>query len=396
MKSEPHHGGELFVTTRMELLVHRRSKMEKAIRSFLITSLYTLGISSADIIVLLGITRDIFDYNLQKVGGAKAFGGRPKYPFKAAFERYIQIELSEELDEKQKQLYQILTKWLKLDMAFEFIRGLLFAQHQSTLVVLGEKDSQYIRLLERLGIWQFTTKDRKYQSAAFANIPYERDIWIKFLVACVSGECRMPSSQESLRDRLTLFVDASFDRSEVVLPVADGRIAEAVEFALSTLNQWQRMLVENKFLGGKHELDLSEERARQLEMQIMRKLHHPVVKLGIMKNVITLGGLETALAEQTEKEKEVVVAEKIDLTIEKYDSLHRPLCKFDLSVRSTNCMEEANILYVGDLAASDKSTLLKIRNFGRRGLKELDEILNDLGLTIGCLDPVIWQKIRPQ
>lgn len=265
--------------------------MDKRIRSYLISTFYALGISVNDTVALLGWSKKIIQYNVQKAGGAKAFPMRPKHPFKDVFERYIQLELLEENDEQQQQLHRALASWLKVDVILEFVLGLLFAQQQSTLVVLGEKDQQYFRLLEWLGFWQFTTKNRKYQSSSMlTHMPYEGDVWRNFLRAGLSGEYRFPSSQEALRDRLTLFVDASFGRSEVALPVADGRIAESVLAALSTLNQWQRMFVENKFLGGKHELDfLTQERKTQLEVQIMRKLRHPDACRGITENIVTLG-----------------------------------------------------------------------------------------------------------
>lgn len=55
----------------------------------------------------------------------------------------------------------------------------------------------------------------------------------------------------------------------------------------------------------------------------------------------------------------------------------------ELSVRSHNCLRAANIKTIADLVRRDEPELLKFRNFGRKSLAELSEIIEDLGLTFG-------------
>ena len=55
----------------------------------------------------------------------------------------------------------------------------------------------------------------------------------------------------------------------------------------------------------------------------------------------------------------------------------------DISVRSLNCVKSLDIKTIGDLARAQKTDLLKLRNFGRRSLSELDDFLNSKGLTFG-------------
>lgn len=76
---------------------------------------------------------------------------------------------------------------------------------------------------------------------------------------------------------------------------------------------------------------------------------------------------------------------------ETYDeeSLHmRQLLKtrlidLDLSVRALNCLKAAEVDSLGDLVSFNKSDLMKFRNFGKKSLTELDELVSNKGLTFG-------------
>lgn len=59
------------------------------------------------------------------------------------------------------------------------------------------------------------------------------------------------------------------------------------------------------------------------------------------------------------------------------------LGELDLSVRALNCLRAADVNTLGDLVSCDKDDLLKFRNFGRKSLKELDELLANLKLSFG-------------
>ncbi len=55
----------------------------------------------------------------------------------------------------------------------------------------------------------------------------------------------------------------------------------------------------------------------------------------------------------------------------------------ELSVRSSNCLRAANIQTLEDLVKKTESEMLKYRNFGRKSLTELTNILSKLGLSFG-------------
>ncbi len=65
------------------------------------------------------------------------------------------------------------------------------------------------------------------------------------------------------------------------------------------------------------------------------------------------------------------------------ENLYRTVDELELSVRSANCLQNASIKYIGDLVQKSESEMLKTKNFGRKSLKEIKEILAEMGLSLG-------------
>ncbi len=59
------------------------------------------------------------------------------------------------------------------------------------------------------------------------------------------------------------------------------------------------------------------------------------------------------------------------------------LVDLNLSVRALNCLKAANVETLGDLVQYNKTDLLKFRNFGKKSLSELDDLLESLNLSFG-------------
>jgi DNA-directed RNA polymerase subunit alpha len=55
----------------------------------------------------------------------------------------------------------------------------------------------------------------------------------------------------------------------------------------------------------------------------------------------------------------------------------------DLSVRALNCLKAAEVDTLGDLVSFNKNDLMKFRNFGKKSLTELDELVANKNLTFG-------------
>jgi DNA-directed RNA polymerase subunit alpha len=65
------------------------------------------------------------------------------------------------------------------------------------------------------------------------------------------------------------------------------------------------------------------------------------------------------------------------------ENLFRSVDELELSVRSANCLQNANITLIGELVQRSEQDMLKTKNFGRKSLKEIKEILANMGLSLG-------------
>jgi DNA-directed RNA polymerase subunit alpha len=65
------------------------------------------------------------------------------------------------------------------------------------------------------------------------------------------------------------------------------------------------------------------------------------------------------------------------------ENLFRSVDELELSVRSANCLQNANIQLIGELVQRSEQDMLKTKNFGRKSLKEIKEILHNMGLQLG-------------
>ncbi len=64
-------------------------------------------------------------------------------------------------------------------------------------------------------------------------------------------------------------------------------------------------------------------------------------------------------------------------------NLYRRVDELELSVRSANCLQNAEIKFIGELCQRSETEMLKTKNFGRKSLNEIKEILTSMGLSLG-------------
>lgn len=68
---------------------------------------------------------------------------------------------------------------------------------------------------------------------------------------------------------------------------------------------------------------------------------------------------------------------------EVYKRLSQPVSELELSVRSANCLREANIRFIGELVKKSEPEMLKYRNFGKKSLTEITNMIKGMGLSFG-------------
>ena len=84
------------------------------------------------------------------------------------------------------------------------------------------------------------------------------------------------------------------------------------------------------------------------------------------------------------EEKPEEVEEEVDRAAEQmYENLKRSVEELELSVRSYNCLKNADIKTIGELVQKTEGEMLKTKNFGRKSLNEIKEILSEMGLSFG-------------
>jgi DNA-directed RNA polymerase subunit alpha len=103
--------------------------------------------------------------------------------------------------------------------------------------------------------------------------------------------------------------------------------------------------------------------------------HHLDVFVGYDKNAV---------------EFEEVVDQKDDEKSRMKKLLNMSVNEIELSVRAANCLNNANITTVGQLAIKSEAEMLKYRNFGKKSLNEIKDKLTGLGLSLGMnIDPAL-------
>ena len=84
------------------------------------------------------------------------------------------------------------------------------------------------------------------------------------------------------------------------------------------------------------------------------------------------------LPEEEEEEEEISAEEEAV-----YEKLRLPISELELSVRSANCLKDANIKTIAELVKKTESELLSFRNFGKKSLTEINDLLRVMGLHLG-------------
>ena len=88
--------------------------------------------------------------------------------------------------------------------------------------------------------------------------------------------------------------------------------------------------------------------------------------------------------------------EKEEMSLEEqalYEKLRLPISELELSVRSSNCLTDAKIKTIADLVKKTETDMLGFRNFGKKSLTEIKELISGMGLSLGMkFDPKKLKK----
>ena len=137
----------------------------------------------------------------------------------------------------------------------------------------------------------------------------------------------------------------------------------AVEnFRVEQKTDYEKLIIEITTDGSIHPKDALKEAARIL-------IHHFML---FSDDKITLDNMDGDTGDEFDEEM-----------LHMRQKLKTRLVDLDLSVRALNCLKAANVETLGDLVQYNKTDLLKFRNFGKKSLTELDDLLESMNLSFG-------------
>jgi DNA-directed RNA polymerase subunit alpha len=84
-----------------------------------------------------------------------------------------------------------------------------------------------------------------------------------------------------------------------------------------------------------------------------------------------------------EEEESLAMEEEIKKVPSFNENLLRSVNELELSVRAANCLKNAGIETIAEMVQKTESEMLKTKNFGRKSLNEIKEILSEMGLSLG-------------
>ena len=87
--------------------------------------------------------------------------------------------------------------------------------------------------------------------------------------------------------------------------------------------------------------------------------------------------------DEVEEDNAARAASTAPATVAMNDNLYKEVSTLELSVRAANCLENANIKFIGELVTKTEAEMLKTKNFGRKSLNEIKDLLAEMGLSLG-------------
>ena len=138
---------------------------------------------------------------------------------------------------------------------------------------------------------------------------------------------------------------------------------------------------------------VSPQRVKQIAGKAMRRLRHPTRSRSIHVLTCTSGEILSDYLEHLAEDAKVarkLTAQMFDFPsdldpwrIPLAEALRKSVDDLELSVRTYNCLKNANVHTVGELAIKTEAEMLRVGKFGRKSLNELKEILGEMGLKFG-------------
>lgn len=229
---------------------------------------------------------------------------------------------------------------------------------KSVLVRLEGDESRNVRIVKK-GAGEITAGDIITDSNVeilnpeqhIATCVKEADVEIDMLVSMGKGYVTADKNRDEKAPVGTIPIDAIFSPiKKVSYAVTNARVGQITDYDKLTLEVWTDGSVQPE--------DSIAYAAKILKEHLQMFINFD----------------EEQIPDEEPEEEEV---HKIN------ENLYRSVEELELSVRSANCLKNAEISLIGDLVQKTEAEMLKTQNFGRKSLNEIKDILADMGLTLG-------------
>jgi RNA polymerase sigma factor (sigma-70 family) len=349
----------------------------------LVRALYSLGIP-LEWIARRAVACDMMTLR-NDLKSVKLFRGKREdrqRVFAAVFRRYAAIWLKQEddppLNAEDELIRPHLAAWLRISEVEYFVQGLAMAMDKLAVPEYGPGAENYFKLI-------CAVFGCSWKMGGDACINGER-LWVSYLAGVGEGSCQPPDSHKQMLADLThRYVRG---KRAHIRPVWPEGAVEIIDQVLRTLTEREEDVLRLYFgigreactmeeLGKKY--DVTRERIRQIIAKAFRKLRHPS-RAGFLESLIQpylliLRPPAVKTAPQG--------PQPLQLTPSMLYNLILTVEEAEFSVRADNCLKANNIRRIWELAQMTEADLQRSRNFGRKTLWEVKQVLAELGLSLG-------------
>ena len=233
---------------------------------------------------------------------------------------------------------------------------------QVIIKMYGEKDTQKEISLDVQGEGEVRAGDIKTDKDVeilnphlhIATLGKGKGLKVKMQVQ--KGKSYMPAKKMSTADVSigTMAIDALFSPvRKVNFQMENTRVGERIDYEKLILEIWTNGAI-------------TPDEALEYATEVLIN-HYDFVLQGLRKKIVKEEMIGDEIPEKKKEDKKELLA--------------RSISEFDLSVRSMNCLKAAKINKIGDLVKKTEEDMMQLKNFGKKSLDELTELLAKLGLS---------------